>query len=291
MTDSPTVVLVHGAFADASGFAGVITELEAAGHTVVAPPNPLRSLAADAAAIHAVVASIEGPVVLVGHSYGGAVITQASATLSNVSALVYLAGFGIDEGESCASVQGPFPPSMLATNSVATSYQAPGRPTAQICTSLPTPSARSSARTRRLEKASVMRATQRPLSLAALTENATAAGWKTIPSWYLVSNQRQRDPARSRGVHGRADGRNDRARRRLSHSIHRAAIDRRRTHCEGGRRLTTANDREDRPARRRGLTEPRHPPRFCGVVSGVRRGPPRVAGRRRRPLSELDWSR
>jgi pimeloyl-ACP methyl ester carboxylesterase len=80
MTDSPTVVLVHGAFADASGFAGVITELAAAGHNVVAPPHPLRSLAADAAAIHAVVASIEGPVVLVGHSYGGAVITQASAT-------------------------------------------------------------------------------------------------------------------------------------------------------------------------------------------------------------------
>ena len=76
MTDLPTVVLVHGAFADASGFAGVITELEAAGHTVIAPPNPLRSLAADAAAIHAVVASIEGPVVLVGHSYSGAVITQ-----------------------------------------------------------------------------------------------------------------------------------------------------------------------------------------------------------------------
>ena len=104
MTDSPTVVLVMG-ICHASGFAGIISEIEAAGHTVVAPPNPLRSLAADAAAIHAVVASIARPVVLVGHSYGGAVITQASATLSNVSALVYLAAFGIDEGESCASVQ------------------------------------------------------------------------------------------------------------------------------------------------------------------------------------------
>jgi pimeloyl-ACP methyl ester carboxylesterase len=189
MTDSPTVVLVHGAFADASGFAGIITELEAAGHSVVAPPNPLRSLAADAAVIHAVVASIVGPVVLVGHSYGGAVITQASATLSNVSALVYLAGFGIDEGESCASVQAPFPPSMLATNSVATSYQAPGAPDGPDLyiahdTFREVFCADSSA-----EKASVMRATQRPLSLAALTENATAAGWKTIPSWYLVSNQ------------------------------------------------------------------------------------------------------
>jgi pimeloyl-ACP methyl ester carboxylesterase len=189
MTDSPTVVLVHGAFADASGFAGVITELEAAGHTVVAPPNPLRSLAADAAAIHAVVASIEGPVVLVGHSYGGAVITQASATLSNVNALVYLAGFGIDEGESCASVQGPFPPSMLATNSVATPYRAPGAPDGPDLSIAHDTFREVFCADSSAEKASVMRATQRPLSLAALTENATAAGWKTIPSWYLVSDQ------------------------------------------------------------------------------------------------------
>jgi len=76
---TPTVVLVHGAFADASGFGGVIRELQSAGHAVLAPPNPLRSLAFDAAAIAALVAAIDGPVVLVGHSYGGAVITQASA--------------------------------------------------------------------------------------------------------------------------------------------------------------------------------------------------------------------
>ena len=104
MTD-PTVVIVHGAFADASGFAGVMRELENAGHSVVAPPNPLRSLAFDAAAIGAAVSAIGGPVVLVGHSYGGAVITQASAGLDNVTALVYLAAFGRDVGESCASVQ------------------------------------------------------------------------------------------------------------------------------------------------------------------------------------------
>ncbi len=75
----PTVVLVHGAFADASGFGGVIRELTTSGYDVVAPPNPLRSLAFDAAAIAAMVTAIDGPVVLVGHSYGGAVITQASA--------------------------------------------------------------------------------------------------------------------------------------------------------------------------------------------------------------------
>jgi len=182
-----TVVLVHGAFADASGFAGVIRELESAGHTVIAPPNPLRSLSSDAAALSAVVKAVDGPVVLVGHSYGGAVITQASAGLDNVTGLVYLAAFGIDAGESCASVQGPFPPSMLASTASPTPYDAPGAPAGPelyigkeqfretFCADVP------------VDMADVMFATQRPLALAALTENATAAGWKTKPSWFLVS--------------------------------------------------------------------------------------------------------
>jgi pimeloyl-ACP methyl ester carboxylesterase len=186
MTD-PTVVIVHGAFADASGFAGVIRELENAGHSVVAPPNPLRSLAFDAAAIGAAVSAIGGPVVLVGHSYGGAVITQASAGLDNVTALVYLAAFGLDVGESCASVQEPFPPSLLATTGVPTPYDAPGAPGGPdlyikkdqfretFCADVP------------VDVADVMSATQRPLSGAALTEKATAAGWKSRPSWFLVS--------------------------------------------------------------------------------------------------------
>lgn len=183
----PTVVLVHGAFADASGFAGVIRELKSAGHAVVAPPNPLRSLAFDAAAISKAVKAINGPVLLVGHSYGGAVITQASAGLDNVSGLVYLAAFGLDVGESCASVQGPFPPSLLASTSYPTPYDAHGAPRGPdlyiaeerfretFCADVP------------VDVADVMFATQRPLSLAALTENVTAAGWRTKPSWYLVS--------------------------------------------------------------------------------------------------------
>src|SRR6201989_513809 len=94
----PTVVLVHGAFADASGFAGVIRELESAGHTALAhparpPPNPLRGVAFDASVVSDVVKAIDGPVVLVGHSYGGAVIGQASAGLENVTGLVFLAAF------------------------------------------------------------------------------------------------------------------------------------------------------------------------------------------------------
>ena len=190
MTDStqPTIVLVHGAFADASGFAGVMRELEGAGHSVVAPPTPLRGLGTDAAAIAAVVSAIDGPVLLVGHSYGGAVITQASAGLDNVIGLVYLAAFGLDVDDSCASVTAPFPPAQLSKTYYATSYEAPGAPGGPdlyigradyretFCADVP------------VDVAGVMAATQRPLSLAAFTEKLTSAGWKTKPSWFLVSD-------------------------------------------------------------------------------------------------------
>jgi pimeloyl-ACP methyl ester carboxylesterase len=183
----PTVVLVHGAFADASGFGGIITELNASGYRVLAPPNPLRGLAGDAATISAVVGAIEGPVVLAGHSYGGAVITQAAAHARNIIGLVYLAAFSLDAGESCASVQTPFPAPMLATTVEPTPYDAPGAaggPDLYIsqdgfhqtfCADSPA------------ELARLMYATQRPLAAAAFTENATAAGWKSIPSWYQLA--------------------------------------------------------------------------------------------------------
>jgi pimeloyl-ACP methyl ester carboxylesterase len=183
----PTVVLVHGAFADASGFGGIIRELSSRGYRVLAPPNPLRGLTADAAAVSAVVGAIDGPVVLIGHSYGGAVITEASGHAGNVVSLVYLAAFSLDAGESCASVQAPFPASMLATTVVPTAYDAPGAaggPDLYIgedgfretfCADSPA------------ELAQVMYATQRPLAAAAFGENATAAGWKSVPSWYQLS--------------------------------------------------------------------------------------------------------
>ena len=184
---SPTVVLVHGAFADASGFAGVFNELTASGYTVVAPPNPLRGVAFDAGSVANLVKTIDGPVVLVGHSYGGAVIGQASAGLDNVTGLVFLAAFGLDVGESCASAQAPFPAPLLASTAVPTSYDAPGaaggpdiyvgKPQFRetFCADVP------------VDVAEVMYATQRPLAAAALSENATAAGWKSKPNWFLVS--------------------------------------------------------------------------------------------------------
>jgi pimeloyl-ACP methyl ester carboxylesterase len=187
----PTVVLVHGAFADASGFAGIIRELQTAGVEVQAPPVPLRGVAFDADTVAAHVAAIDGPVVLVGHSYGGAVITQASARLDNVVHLTYLAAFALDVGESAETVQKPFGPTLLGKSGRATPYDAVGAmggPDLYIdsatfretfCADLPA------------DIAAVMAVSQRPLSAAALSEECTAAGWKLIPTSYLVSAQDQ----------------------------------------------------------------------------------------------------
>jgi pimeloyl-ACP methyl ester carboxylesterase len=186
MAQSPTVVLVHGAFADASGYAGVITELERDGYTVFAPANPLRSLTIDADTLKAFVAAIDGPVVLVGHSYGGAVISQASADLDNVTALVYLAAFGLDAGESLQTIQEPFPATLLGQNIAFTTYDAvgaPGGPDVYVAKDFHETFCADLDET----TSAVMEATQRYLSAAAYTEAATAAGWKTIPSWFLVS--------------------------------------------------------------------------------------------------------
>jgi pimeloyl-ACP methyl ester carboxylesterase len=182
----PTAVLVHGAFADASGFGGVLRELTRAGYAAVAPANPLRGLACDAAAIGAVASAIDGPVVLIGHSYGGAVISQASAGLANVTGLVYLAAFGLAVGESCASVQEPFPPSLLASTVYLTSYDAPGASTGPDLYISKERFRETFCADVLADLADVMYATQRPLSLAAHTERATAAGWQDRPSWFCV---------------------------------------------------------------------------------------------------------
>ena len=107
-TDTPTVVLVHGAFADASSGNGVITRLQADGMRVTAPANPLHGITADAAYLDAVLAQIEGPVLAVGHSYGGAVITNAATNATNVVGLVYVAAFAPEEGETLRGSSGGF---------------------------------------------------------------------------------------------------------------------------------------------------------------------------------------
>jgi pimeloyl-ACP methyl ester carboxylesterase len=189
MGSGPTVVLVHGAFADASGYAGVIQELQSRGVEVRAPMNPLRSLAFDADAIARYATTIKGPIVLVGHSYGGAVVSQAAPLLNDVIALVFLSAFALDQGESCASIQEPFPAPMLASAIVPSPYDAPGAPGGPdlfikisefrqaFCADLPA------------SVAAAMAVSQRPLSAAALTETATTPGWKNLPSWYMVSGR------------------------------------------------------------------------------------------------------
>lgn len=209
MTDTrPTIVLVHGAFADASGYGGIIDRLEGDGFAVVAPPNPLRSLAGDATDLRTRVRAIQGPVILVGHSYAGAVIGHAVEGLDNVIGLVYLAAFGLEVGESCLSAQAGYEPSLLATENAPTSYDAPGAPGGP---DLYINEGRfrdvfagdsSAAEARR------MFATQRPLSAFAFTEAATTRGWDTKPTWYLVSSednsippQLQRDMAKRMHAH------------------------------------------------------------------------------------------
>jgi pimeloyl-ACP methyl ester carboxylesterase len=178
MTTQPTVVLVHGAFADASGFASVIRHLQGQEVPVRAPMNPLRGLASDAEAIRRHTTTIDGPIVLVGHSYGGAVICQAAPTVKDVRALVFLSAFALDQGESCVTVMEPSPPSLLATNNVPSPYDAPGAAGGPdlfikieqfhevFCADLSD------------EVAGPMAVSQRPLSAAAFTD---------VPSCYLVS--------------------------------------------------------------------------------------------------------
>ncbi|RYP81450.1 alpha/beta hydrolase [Nocardioides guangzhouensis] len=186
---TPTAVLVHGAFADASGFAGIVDELSSQGYRVMAPANPLRGIANDAAAVHAAAAAVDGPVVLVGHSYGGAVVTQAAEGLTNLVGLVYLAAFAPDAGESIGSVQEPFPAPMLASTVRATPYDAVGAVGGPELVIDPAQFHKTFAADLPDQVASVLAMSQRPLAAAAAGENLTYAGWSDAPTWYLVSSR------------------------------------------------------------------------------------------------------
>ncbi|WP_228922771.1 alpha/beta fold hydrolase [Streptomyces sp. DH7] len=187
-SDKPTVVLVHGAFADASSYAQVISRLVDRGLDVVAPAVPNRSLIGDAAYVAAIVRQIPGPVVLVGHSYGGAVITVAG-TEDNVKALVHLAGYALEKGESLGELQGRFPDSDLAAALVYTPFPIEGSAA---------PGTDVSVRTDKFpaifaadvdpQLAAVLAVSQRPLAAQAFAEAAPAAAWKTKPSWGLVAS-------------------------------------------------------------------------------------------------------
>jgi len=191
----PTIVLVHGAFADASGWNGVIAELNRDGYTAIAAANPLRSLSGDSEAVSALVKSIPGDVILVGHSYGGLVITDAAAGNANVKALVYVAGFIPDTGESAFSLSGKFPGSTLgdALQPVALPdggvdlYIQPAKFHAQFAADVSD------------EVSALMAATQRPVTQAALEGSTVNATWKTLPSFTIYGTADLNIPAEVQG--------------------------------------------------------------------------------------------
>ncbi len=193
VSPKPTVVLVHGAWADGSSWDGVVKDLQARGYTVDVPPNPLRGLHSDSAYLKDYLSTIKGPIVLVGHSYGGAVITDAATGNRQVKALVYVDAFIPTEGQSILQIltppkgssQAPLNPPALfnfvpfpgAPKGVSDWYLKPAVFMQVLANGLPK------------AQAEVLAATQRPIASDALTETSTAPAWKTIPSWDVIGTE------------------------------------------------------------------------------------------------------
>jgi pimeloyl-ACP methyl ester carboxylesterase len=181
----PTIVLVHGAFAESAGWNAAAGQLLAKGYPVVALANPLRSVKSDTAYVSKALDTIKGPVVLVGHSYGGMVISGAGVGRSNVKALVYVAGFAPEAGETAAALAGKFPGSTLG-GSLAPPvpledggkdlYIDQAKFQTQFAADLPA------------SETKLMAAAQRPIAEAALQEPAGPPAWKTVPSWFLFGS-------------------------------------------------------------------------------------------------------
>jgi len=184
----PTIVLVHGAFADGSSWAGVIQRLQQQGYTVVAPANPLRGVLADSAYLASLLGQINGPVLLAGHSYGGAVISNAAASAPNVLGLVFVAAFAPDEGERLGEVTPSSKDSILNTALVQYNYPAgPGGETAVEFGINPGLLREAFAADLPEEQTALMAATQRPISAAAFSDASGPAAWKKLPSWAVVA--------------------------------------------------------------------------------------------------------
>jgi pimeloyl-ACP methyl ester carboxylesterase len=188
----PTIVLVHGAFAESSSWDGVIDPLLSAGHPVIAVANPLRGVAADAAAVSDVVRTVEGPVVLVGHSYGGAVISNVTPDAGEITGLVYVASFAPEYGESANTLAARFPGSTLGealqpvprSDGTTDLFITRERFHEQFAADVP---ASQTAR---------MAVTQRPVTLEALEEpTGERPLWKQLPSWWLIAGEDRNIPA------------------------------------------------------------------------------------------------
>jgi pimeloyl-ACP methyl ester carboxylesterase len=185
-----TVVLVHGAFADASSWTGVIERLQAAGVPVVAPANPLRGIAIDSAYTASVFEQIPGPVLAVGHSYGGAVISNAASMANNVVGLVFVAAFAPDEGERLGEVAGQSKDSLLGTAQVPLHYPTgPGGQSAVEFGMDPAKARDVFAADLSAEQAAVLAVIQRPVAELAFSEPNGRPAWKSLPSWAVVATQ------------------------------------------------------------------------------------------------------
>lgn len=191
--DSVNIVLVHGAWSDGSGWAKVLPILQASGHNAVAVQNQMISLADDAANTRAIIDSMEGPTVVAGHSYGGAVITSAAHGAGNVKGLVFIAAFAPDEGEAlggfppgaCAKFIGPGPRGLLYID----------RKQFPACFAGDVP----------IDEAHVLAAVQRPVSGAVFSDKMGTPAWKSIKSWYQVSeNDKMIPPDTERMMASRA---------------------------------------------------------------------------------------
>jgi pimeloyl-ACP methyl ester carboxylesterase len=193
----PTVVLVHGAFADSSSWNDVIAQLRADGYPMIGVANPLRALHSDAEFLRTVLDSVEGPIVIAGHSYGGSVMSEAADGHPNVKALVYIASFLLEEGESTAELAAKFPGGELGPALQPVPFVTPDGGNAtdlyiqqdkfhEVFAADVTP-----------EIASLMAVTQRPIVTDALEGKATRTAWKTIPSWTMITLQDLAIPADS----------------------------------------------------------------------------------------------
>ncbi|MFF3754541.1 alpha/beta fold hydrolase [Streptomyces sp. NPDC002018] len=188
-TARPTIVLVHGAFADASSWGEVVPLLQHDGYRVLAPANPLRGLPGDTAYLASVLRSIEGPIVLAGHSYGGAVISGAAVGNPHVKALVYINALVPDKGEVLSVLSSRYPGSELTPALKQVPFTGPNGSTGTDLYIRPERFRPVFAASLTPAAAAVLAATQRPITAQALADAAGPVAWRTIPSWALVSTQ------------------------------------------------------------------------------------------------------
>ncbi|MFJ4541936.1 alpha/beta fold hydrolase [Streptomyces tibetensis] len=187
MSTTPTIVLVHGAFGDSGMWKGVIAKLQSQGYTSLAVANPLRGLESDAQYTATITKSVDGPVVLVGHSYAGAIITRAARDASNVEALVYVAAYQPDEGESCLDNAASHFPGAKMGPDVTLATEHDGEPELRV---LPEHYRDVIAGDLPAEVTDVLAVTQRSVRVQALTaELSGTPAWRTLPSWAVVATQ------------------------------------------------------------------------------------------------------